>query len=234
MERVGREQSVGRMQRTVESMNFHGAVLGRVAMLVRGDQVFSVPVAELEELAEVVSILCGETVDGESTVVEQELDTILIEEAAEELQAEEDVAVVRPGRRGRMWKGVRAYLEGKDRACGYKTLLALVRKEGLTDRDPEHALKILLGRKVNSGELELTPSGRYRLVEERERQRGNVWSAIRSHLSELAAGASLEELVEAAETGQWSRARSTRSAVTRALKRYAEEMAFDGRVYTLL
>ena len=40
----------------------------------------------------------------------------------------------------------------------------MVKNEQLTDRNPEHALRIALGKKVASGELIVTKSGRYSLA----------------------------------------------------------------------
>jgi hypothetical protein len=229
------------VHRTVESINFHGAVLGRIATLVRGDQCFSLPATELDELAEIVEILRGDLDDVGMTIVEEELDVVRVEvddsDVDEVVEAASDVAEavvpVKSARRGRMWKGVRAHLESRDRAVGYKSLLALVKRSNLTDGDPNHALKILLGRKVNTGDLEVSKTGRYRLASIKDRKRGNVWVSIQEELSSHPEGMSLDGLVTAATEGEWSKAKSVRSAVTRALKRYSDTLEYDGAVYVL-
>lgn len=214
--------------------------------LVRGDQAFSFPATELDELVDVLTSLWEK--EGEIEVVEEELDVtelvaaesveaevveaVIVDEpvVAEEAPAESAAATPaapRPARRGRMWKAVRAFLAEKDRARGYNSLLALVKKENLTDGDPDHALKILLGRKVNAGELALTPAGRYRLVAPQERQRGNVWASIKRHLGANPDGVAMEELVATALDEGWSQAKNPRQAITRALNRYAEHLATD-------
>ena len=67
------------MHRTVETMNFHGAILGRVAMFVRGDQSFSFPSTELDELSQIISILRAGLDDEPVTIVEEDLQSILVD-----------------------------------------------------------------------------------------------------------------------------------------------------------
>ena len=260
------------MHKTVESANFHAAVLGRIATIVRGDQAFSFPLSEMDELADVLDILLAEEDEDEAVLYEDDLDTThlvdeLPPEASEPVSApakpptavsapavaddegddegddeaddgDTDAASAeneakKPARRGRMWKAVRAYLEAGDRAHGYNALLKLVKKDNLTDGDPDHALKILLGRKVNAGELTLTPAGRYKLVKTKDRQRGNVWASIQDFLGGRSDGASLDEIVAAGEAGEWTKAKSARSAITRALKRYSESLSSEEGVFRL-
>jgi hypothetical protein len=256
------------VHKTVESANFHAAILGRIVTIVRGDLAFSLPLAEIDELAEVLDILASEEDESEEHVVvyEEDLDTtFLVDELPQEAHAPESAAddeagdkepavvepeaveaaepaqdaepvqaaAARPARRGRMWKAVRAYLENGDRAHGYNALLKLVKKDNLTEGDPDHALKILLGRKLNAGELSLTPAGRYKLVQQKDRQRGNVWASIQEFLGNSPGGASLDAILEAAEAGQWTKAKSTRTAVTRALKRYSDNLSSDEGLFKL-
>lgn len=241
------------MHKTVESANFHAAILGRIVTIVRGDQAFTMPVSDLEELADVLEILLDEEdADQDPVLVVDDIDATLLVDEDEEDSAEEDSgdeaqeetaalaaqdsdasSDTRPARRGRMWKAVKSFLSENDRARGYNALLSLVKRDGLTEGDPDHALKILLGRKLNAGELALTPAGRYKLVEKKDRQRGNVWASIRGFLGRRPHGATLEDIVAAAEAGEWTRAKNSRTAVTRALKRYSDSLSNEEGLFAL-
>lgn len=68
-------------------------------------------------------------------------------------------------RRGRVWEGVKQFLAAQDRPAPFDQLLKMVKDDALTDRDPAHALRIAIGKKVSAGELVRTKNGRYALPE---------------------------------------------------------------------
>lgn len=112
-------------------------------MVVRGSQSFNVPRSELSDLLTVLRHLA------------EEADYV-------PLSTPDDDG--RP-RRGELWKRVQVFLEGADRAQGFKSVLRAVGGDASGRSDIEHPLRVLLGRRVASGDLEISPAGRYRLIE---------------------------------------------------------------------
>ena len=120
----------------------------------------------------------------------------------------------------------------------------MVKERELTDRDPEHALRIALGKKVSSGELLRTRAGRYALPtkdeapaaagdgatsapappKKRKHRPGELWKHMKAYMGDYPDGQTLDELVEAAEAGRWTNAESARHAVKICLTRVGAQV----------
>ncbi len=70
---------------------------------------------------------------------------------------------VTSGRRGRVWEGIQDYIRAQGRPQTFDALLRMVIDQGLTDRNPEHALRIAVGKKLSAEELLKTADGRFTL-----------------------------------------------------------------------
>lgn len=122
--------------RTAQAGNFDGAVLSELVMVVKGSKtLFQISPNELPDLIEVLQMLAGNT------------------------EQEEHQRT----KRGVLWRRVTGFLENCDRAQGFTSILRAVGGDASGRKEVEHPLRVLLGRRVGSGDLEITPAGRYRL-----------------------------------------------------------------------
>lgn len=67
------------------------------------------------------------------------------------------------GRRGRIWEGVRDFMLAHTGPQTFDTILAMVVREALTDKEPGHALKIAIGKKLSTGEIIKGANGAFTL-----------------------------------------------------------------------
>ena len=211
--------------------NIHAATIGEVLTIVRGQTAFHLPVSELASLQSALQQLSSDAPKNNGKLH----------------ASKETTATVSPvQRRGRMWEAVREHLQSAGRAKGFKTLLAFVKRNKLTDRNPSHALKIALGKKVSAGELVVTPSGRYALSmtaskskasatsASRKRRssgkpRGQLWDRLKRSLDGDSEGQTLAELVDRATAESWTNAKNPELAVKISLGRAASEIHKDAQ-----
>ena len=73
----------------------------------------------------------------------------------------------RPPRRnkGALWAIVSDYLSGSPKAKSFYTILRHIETSDYAGGKPEHALKILLGRRVGRGDVLKSEAGRYKLAD---------------------------------------------------------------------
>lgn len=209
--------------------NVQVGIIGEVLTIVRGQTAFHLPVNELAALQSALQQLSSDVPKSNGKAL---------------TKAPSEGAGPTAQRRGRMWEAVRQHLEGGGRAKGFNTLLAFVKRNKLTDRNPSHALKIALGKKVSSGELVITPSGRYVLpkagassksthVKDTKRQRssskprGQLWDRLKRHLDGHSTGQTLAELVDLAKAQAWTEAKNPELAVKISLGRAAAQTHKD-------
>lgn len=227
--------------KTARKANIEAALLGNTVTIVRGDAALTIPVRELQDIRDVLGELAADvSAEAPAPTADPAPSPPVVEEPSP-----------RRGARGRIWDGVKASLAQHGRAQSFNTLLRFVKDQQLTDRDPEHALRIALGKKVISGDLVRTRAGRYALQARKEgkaasaavgtkksppqgkrKQRpGELWKRMSAHLADYPDGRSLGELIEAAEAGNWTNAQSARHAVKICLGRVGAqiERLDDGR-----
>ncbi len=215
----------------------HGALMGDVLTLVHGTAAFHLPATALADLRAVLASLSAGTAAVAPTPVIETSD-----------------AKPASRRRGRLWEAVAQHLQQAGRARGFGSLLRFVKEHELTDRNPEHALKIALGKKVSSGELVLTASRRYRLPEpgasapspasavrapgrsqKGQRQKSlpkiSLRDYILSDLAEHPGGRSIEELTDSAIGNKWTGAKNPGLAVKISVGKMSSvvELGEDGR-----
>ncbi len=214
--------------RTARHGGVQAALMGRILTIVRGDSALNIPVGEIPDLLGTLSEL-GLT-DGKLVAVANEVTS--------EVMAPVERPRPRYTRRGRVWEGVKNYLAQQGRAQSFQALLKMVKDQELTDKDPTHALKIALGKKVASGELVQTRGGRYALPRKptgvmkpkepesgkRKHRPGELWKQMKRHMADHPNGLTLDELVVAAEAGMWTNAESARHAVKICLSRVGDQV----------
>jgi len=227
--------------RTARRGGLEAALMGRVLTIVRGESVLNIPVGELPDLLAVLKELQLTTWTAPAAALSETSGTATV--------AAPVAPKPRRARRGRVWEGVKNFLGQQGRAQGFSTLLKMVKQEQLTDRDPAHALRIALGKKVSSGELLQTQSGRYTLPKtvsgtlrpsgeskpktrsQRKHRPGELWKQVKAHMAAHGDALSLDELVDAAAAGKWTNAESPRHAVKICLSRVGDQVVRlpDGR-----
>ena len=216
----------------VQHGDTYGALLGDTLVLVHGSSAFHLPATALASLRRVVSDLGTQDTP---------------KPAATKVSATPATSAPKPTskRRGRLWEAVAQQLQDAGRARGFASLLRFVKQRHLTDKDPTHALKIALGKKVSSGELILTSTGRYRLPEGapekavqkapparkkksaagKKKQDISLGDYILSDLAEHPEGRSISALTELAVAGAWTRAKNPELAVKISVGRMSSQIA---------
>ena len=251
--------------------------MGQVLTIVRGMDAISLPVRELPDLLALLNNLSGDEGGDVRAVAAAVAAAAAPAPAAAPTQpreapvrARESAAPPRRARRGRLWEGVKTFLGEAERPQTFNRLLDLVREQELTDRNPEHALRIALGKKVATGELTLVGRNRYTLptaaeydtvpeapapratpakaqpakaapkvapaekaakARKRRHRPGELWKHMKAYMADFPAGLTRDELVTAAEAGQWTTAESALHAVKICLTRVGEQVVHqpDGR-----
>jgi hypothetical protein len=225
--------------KSARNERFEVAILGKVLTIVRDEQAFSVPAGEISALINVLTQLSGTNTGAQ--------------QAAGASSATNTGPASSGKRRGRLWDAVRTQLRSAGRAQGFKSLLRMVKNEQLTDRNPEHALRIALGKKVASGELIVTKSGRYSLAKRalpgrtkpnaqgpaRRRQinkmrpghkriqPGSLWHHIQEHLRTDENPPTLSEIVTLAVHNEWTHAKNPEHAIKICLSRVRKQLEQD-------
>jgi hypothetical protein len=206
--------------------HLEGAFLGETVTIARGSSVLSIPADEIGDLYAVISELVSRRSDAAATSLLE--DSIM--ENVRDLETPKQV------RRGRLWEAVSQHLGEQGRAQGFKSLLKFVKAKGLTDRDPAHALKIALGKKVATGELIKSPSGRYTLPKPSHRVRhlngstttrqrpGHLWNMLKLYLEENTEGLKLEEIISMAKEHKWTTANNVEHAIKICLGRVRDQL----------
>jgi hypothetical protein len=203
-----------------------GAFLGETVTIARGTSVLSIPADEIGDLYAVI----GELVSTRSDLAAASL----LED--DNVKTPSDLMPPKQLRRGRLWEAVSQHLGEQGRAQGFKSLLKFVKTQGLTDRDPAHALKIALGKKVATGELIKSPSGRYTLPKPSHRVRhlngatttrqrpGHLWNMLKLYLEENAEGLTLKEIISMAQEQEWTTANNVEHAIKICLGRVRDQL----------
>ena len=259
--------------RTARKGGIEGAVIGEVLVIARGEACFTIPARELESLKTLLDELlaarptatrpsAGSSLPRPRSLIERS-----VAGASKPAPTPTPAPVEIPRRpprprtlrRGRVWEGVKNLLAANTDPQPFDVLLDLVRARALTERDPEHALRIALGKKVATGELIRTPAGAYALPEgaaamavealiedpetiaplspprkKRRHRPGELWKQMKAHMASYPEGRTLAELVVAADEGNWTTARDTEHAVKICLSRVGDQIErMDGGRYRL-
>ncbi|HIN86213.1 MAG TPA: hypothetical protein EYN06_07010 [Myxococcales bacterium] len=203
-----------------------GTFLGEIVIIARGKTILSMPADKIGDLYSVVSELLAAS-QSHALPRSVPVKTITHEHSDES---------AKQSRRGRLWEAVRLHLSELDRAQGFKSLLKFVKSQKLTDRDPAHALKIALGKKVSAGELIKSPSGRYALPKASHRARrengtttvrkrpGHLWTMLRTYLETHPEGLTRDEIIAMANDQDWSTADNIEHAVKICLGRVKRQL----------
>jgi hypothetical protein len=231
-----------------------GALMGDLLTVVRGDSALSIPIAEASDLAAVVAelmafaeaVVPNDAVPKTTTPGSPDIAPVTLMPNLDSTQPVPRTG----GRRGKVWNAVRRTLNSTGRAQDFESLLTLIVELGLTAKNPQHALRIALGKKVAAGELRVTKEGRYALSKmgakktveainstKTKNQRsatssrrtgkhrpGALWEAMRTYLAGQPTGATLEAIVEAADGENWTNASSTKHAVKICLGRVGDQI----------
>ena len=209
-----------------------GTFLGETVIIARGKTILSMPAEEIGDLYSVVSELLAESQSHASPRPRPE--QTISHKHGDESTGDESA---KQARRGRLWEAIRLHLSQLDRAQGFKSLLKFVKSKKLTDRDPTHALKIALGKKVSAGELIKSPSGRYALPKASHRARrendgtttvrkrpGHLWTMLRTYLQTRPEGLTRDEIIAMAQDQEWSTADNIEHAVKICLGRVKRQL----------
>jgi len=234
--------------KTARRSSLEGAVIGRVLTIVRGERSIMIPARELPELVSLLEELAPAIVglaDEPPTPFE-----VASSRPLRMVPAATDTPAPRPSRarRGRVWEGIKRTLTANGNTpVSFESLLKMVVDERLTERNASHALKIALGKKVQTGELEKVGDD-YRLGTARKakatrqpapvaspplRRRhrpGELWRNMKIWLAEFPEGRTRDEIVAAAAEGNWTPADDPAHAVKICLTRVGDQvLERDGR-----
>lgn len=210
-----------------------GTFLGETVIIARGKTILSMPADEIGDLYAVVSELMA--------AAQGPVPSHTPPAATSTNQFSDESA--KQARRGRLWEAIRLHLSELDRAQGFKSLLKFVKSKKLTDRDPAHALKIALGKKVSAGELIKSPSGRYALPKPSHRARrengtttvrkrpGHLWTMLKTYLETHPEGLTRDEIIAMAQEQEWSTADNIEHAVKICLGRVKQQITLTASGY---
>lgn len=247
--------------KTARRAGLEGALVGEVLTIARGESWLTIPAREVPHLVAILGDLDllsrVARAPAAAAGVAAPAAAAASAEPATQSWSPPAVSARRPkrARRGRVWEGVKTYLRQTERAQAFAPLLKMVKDQGLTERDPEHALRICLGKKVATGELIKTAAGRYampRATEEavstveapqspaapprkkRKHRPGELWKQMKAHMADYPDGRTLDELVDAADEGRWTSAQSARHAVKICLSRVGDQVEkLEGGLFRL-
>ena len=108
---------------------------------------------------------------GQAGSAEPQLEELPIETVTSVLDVVAAEAVQEPAtRRGRkrpvaLWAVVSEYLKSSPKPKTFYTILRHAEASEYAGKNPEHALKILLGRRVGMGHIQRSDAGRYKLAQ---------------------------------------------------------------------
>jgi hypothetical protein len=240
------------------SQGIEVAMLDKVVVLARGTDVFTIPVTSLRDLHRLLGTVAAAIDEDATGIAEERIQTPsadVLSEVSDRAQPAENglnasarrtvtkEAYARGrapkpnSRRGRIWEAVKQTLHERSTPIPYDELLALVASRALTSKNPNHALRICLGKKLSTGELLQTTSGRYYLDlkstmpagaqggRKTARNRpGKLWQGIREYLARHPDGLSERELVTAASEQGWTNATQVEHAVRICLARVSDQI----------
>lgn len=269
--------------KTARSVNLEGAVIGRLVTIVRGERHFTLPARELGDLFSLLQMLGQSVGDEESASVpvaratpdvptegaRQSLPSVVTGPVAVVSAAATAPIARRPGRprrqdaagapaakstqrRGRVWEGIQDLL-GREGPQSRQVILEMVIRNGLTDRDPDHATKIAIGKKLSAGEIISLSDGRIGLpggrpaaskriayedaapdsdAGDKKRHRpGALWQSLKAYLGDFPGGLTEAEIVRAAAQHGWTSANDPSHAVKICLSRVREHLTrFGNRI----
>jgi hypothetical protein len=158
-------------------------------------------------------------------------------------------------RRGRVWEGIQDLL-GREGPQSREAILDMVISNGLTDRDPDHATKIAIGKKLSAGELVDLGDGRIGLpggrpavskagsddhdavvesggVEKKRHRPGALWHSMKTYLAGFPGGLTEAEIVRATAENGWTSASDPSHAVKICLTRVREQLTRFGDRFAL-
>ncbi len=142
---VGKPAKIGALE---------GVTIGDFITLVHGTTAMVIPVSEVSNAVALLKLL-SEKSAAAAEQPEHHPGSTLLETAMR--------SRTRKLKRGRLWTAVEAFLAAHARAQSFKSIYSAVRHAAEGADNPEHALRVLLGRRVHAGGLLKTRSGRYRL-----------------------------------------------------------------------
>lgn len=157
-------------------------------------------------------------------------------------------------RRGRVWEGIQDLL-GREGPQSRDAILEMVIANGLTDRDPDHATKIAIGKKLSAGELIDLGDGRIGLPggkpavskrnsgenvvadsgggEKKRHRPGALWQSMKTYLAGFPGGLTEAEIVRATAENGWTSASDPSHAVKICLTRVREQLTRFGDRFAL-
>ncbi|MBT9557075.1 MAG: hypothetical protein IV100_13645 [Myxococcales bacterium] len=270
--------------KTARSANLEGAVIGRLVTIVRGERHFTLPTRELGDLLSLLRTLGEGAPDEEPTAAPaareaaviparrgrpplNRLAAVTVVSAA---PAESEPAKRKRGRqkredtgsapkstqrRGRVWEGIQDLI-GREGPQSREAILNMVIKSGLTDRDPDHATKIAIGKKLSAGELVDLGDGRIALpggrpavtphsadgddsgveaggAEKKRHRPGALWQSMKTYLAGFPGGLTEAEIVRATAENGWTSASDPSHAVKICLTRVREQLTRFGDRFAL-
>lgn len=158
-------------------------------------------------------------------------------------------------RRGRVWEGIQDLL-AREGPQSREAIVDMVISNGLTDRDPDHATKIAIGKKLSAGELVDLGDGRIGLpggrpavrkagsedddevdesggAEKKRHRPGALWHSMKTYLAGFPGGLTEAEIVRATAENGWTSASDPSHAVKICLTRVRDQLTRFGDRFAL-